>query len=159
MHEVKNSTGYSSSFAHDRTGEKYVVLIADDDRLNLQLTNDALKLLGCHVEAVSDGRAAVEALIHRRFDLAFMAVQMPRLDGLHATRRVRRAEGSSGRRLPIIALTAGGSPDELLACTQAGMDDVLVKPFPLAAMRDMLRKWCRSQQNAEQWSVACCAGK
>lgn len=72
---------------------------------------------------------------------------MPVLNGLQATRRVRHIEQTSGRHVPIIALTAGGMPDELIACSHAGMDDVLLKPFLMAELAAMVTKWCPAVGN------------
>jgi signal transduction histidine kinase len=116
------------------------VLLAEDNEVNARLTRAMLEWLGHEVETVGDGRAAVERSAQASFDVIFMDVQMPLLDGLDATRRIRMREQSAGSRQPIIALTANAMKGDELACLAAGMDAYLPKPVTVEALADVLAR-------------------
>jgi CheY-like chemotaxis protein len=78
------------------------------------------------VEVAQDGAEAVEMAASRPYDLILMDVQMPKLDGLNATRQIRAS--SKGRALPIVAMTANAFHEDKMRCMQAGMDEFLAKP-------------------------------
>ncbi|HVP21954.1 MAG TPA: response regulator [Anaerolineaceae bacterium] len=120
-----------------------VILLAEDNPANQKLTLAQLKKLGYGVELVSDGKQAVEAVLHhaRRYSLVLMDTQMPEIDGLEATRIIRQAEVLSGDHIPIIALTASELQEDLEACLAAGMDVALSKPINLEQMRITIEKW------------------
>ncbi len=120
------------------TGRRLKVLLAEDNEINARVTGALLSWLGHDVVTVRDGRSALEITAGRRFDLVFMDVQMPQLDGLEATRRIRAVEQTTGRHLPIIALTANAMKADELACLAAGMDAYLPKPVSVEALSDML---------------------
>jgi CheY-like chemotaxis protein len=107
------------------------------------LAAEAIRLYACTVEAVPDGAAAILAVKNGRFDLIFLDIHMPRVGGLEAASNIREWEVRHGRsRTPIVALTASAMQHEQKACFTNGMDDVLLKPFRLEALGDMLEKWC-----------------
>ena len=89
---------------------------------------------------VSDGAAAVQACLHQSFDLVFMDLQMPVMDGLTATREIRRRE-SPGSHTRIIALTASAMTGQLERCIDAGMDGVLTKPLENIRLREILNRY------------------
>ena len=96
------------------------------------------------MEVVDDGREALEAVAGTRFAVVLMDVQMPEMDGLEATRRIRQVEATSGvgaQRLPVIALTASTTPSDRMACYQAGMDEFLSKPFDPAELLEVVQRW------------------
>jgi len=104
------------------------VLVVEDNAVNQQVTRRFLERLGCEVDVAENGQRAVEFCARSRYDIILMDVQMPVMDGLTATREIRRQEGSD-RRTPIIALTASAMTDELERCFAAGMDGLLTKPL------------------------------
>ncbi|TWA76494.1 signal transduction histidine kinase [Azospirillum brasilense] len=104
------------------------ILLAEDLAMNRDLVIAMLTRAGHHVDAVPDGAAAVTAVQERAYDLVLMDVQMPVMDGLEATRRIRALPGAPGR-VPILALSAGVLAVEVERCRQAGMDDHLAKPL------------------------------
>lgn len=116
------------------------VLLAEDNEVNARLTRAMLEWLGHEVETVGDGRAAVERSAQAAFDVIFMDVQMPLLDGLDATRRIRAREQRGVPRQPIIALTANAMKGDELACLAAGMDAYLPKPVTVEALADVLAR-------------------
>lgn len=104
------------------------VLLADDHPISRRLALKQLEKLGCIVSTVNDGKQAVEAALGERFDLVLMDCRMPIMDGFAATKRIREAEGSSGIRVPIVAMTANAQPEDRAACLAAGMDACIAKP-------------------------------
>jgi CheY-like chemotaxis protein len=97
-----------------------------------------LRKRGHQVTVVSDGRSAVDAVSRKDFDVVFMDVQMPVLDGLHATQEIRRAEAGSHPRVPIVALTAHAMQGDKQRCLAAGMDGYLTKPINPAELDRVL---------------------
>jgi two-component system, sensor histidine kinase and response regulator len=111
------------------------VLLVEDNPVNQEISQGLLESLGCTVESVDNGRSAVEAVQRTGYDLVFMDCEMPGMDGLEATRRIRGWEeathgsDSGSMRLPIIALTAYAMKEDRLTCLASGIDDYLSKPF------------------------------
>ena len=101
--------------------------MADDAAANRELVTAILGSLGVAIETVADGAEAVEAARSGLYDLILMDVHMPVMDGLNATRAIRKLEGPAGR-APIIALTANVQPDQVERCREAGMDAHVGKP-------------------------------
>ncbi|MCU0699099.1 MAG: ATP-binding protein [Myxococcaceae bacterium] len=125
--------------ARPRVGSRRLkVLLAEDNEVNARLTRAMLEWLGHEVETVGDGRAAVERSEQGGYDVVFMDVQMPLLDGLEATRRIRERERGGPTRLAIVALTANAMKGDELACLSAGMDAYLPKPVTVEALSDVL---------------------
>ncbi len=96
---------------------------------------------------MADGVEAVAAVSRSAFDVVLMDVQMPNMDGLTATRRIRANEASSGPRIPIIAMTANVLPDQVARCLEAGMDDHLGKPINLPRLLEALDRWSAPQED------------
>jgi two-component system sensor histidine kinase/response regulator len=105
------------------------VLLAEDNAVNQKLMLRLLEKRGCSVTLVCDGVRAVEAFQLQSFDLALMDVQMPEMGGFEATAAIRELESVTGRRMPIIALTAHAMQGDRERCLKAGMDDYLSKPI------------------------------
>lgn len=105
------------------------VLLAEDHPINQRLAVRLLERAGFQVTAVENGRLAVEAYRREPFDLILMDVQMPVLDGLAATAEIRALEAESGRRIPIVALTAHALVSDRQRCLAAGMDAFVTKPI------------------------------
>jgi two-component system, sensor histidine kinase and response regulator len=119
------------------------LLLAEDNAINARLAVRLLEKLGHSVHHVTDGHQAVQAVLEERFDAVFMDMQMPHLDGLEATRRIRGL-GVRGARLPIIALTANAMKGDDLLCLEAGMDAYLTKPIELERLREALERALRA---------------
>ena len=119
-----------------------LILLAEDNEINQILAAEILKVAGYRCEVVCNGQEAVAALLAKPFDLVLMDCQMPEMDGLEATRQIRRKEGEAvvlskrGGRIPIIALTANAISGERERCLEAGMDEYLSKPI---VPEDMIR--------------------
>ena len=105
------------------------VLLAEDNAVNMMVAKLFLERLGHTVTPVTDGRQAVDAFGAGGFDVILMDVQMPELDGLAATRRIREIEAVTGGHVAIVALTANAMRGDDQACLDAGMDGYLPKPL------------------------------
>lgn len=113
------------------------ILIADDESGNLEIAMIACRHAGYSVQAAGDGEEVLTALReHGPFDLLLLDVQMPRLDGLALTRRLR--ESRDFAELPIIGVTGLVWPEQLAACRQAGMDAVQAKPYRVRELRTLI---------------------
>jgi len=119
------------------------LLCVDDNPANLLLVRTLLEDMGARVQVVDNGRAAVEAAQRERFDLVFMDVQMPGMDGRQATQAIRQWEATQAERhhTPIIALTAHALANERRALLQGGMDDYLTKPINERQLAQVVHKW------------------
>jgi len=117
------------------------VLVAEDNTNMHEVLVHQFDALGVKVRIVSDGAQAVSAVRRDRYDVVFMDVQMPVVDGFEATRRIREAERGNGGHVPIVAMTANAFKEDRDACLAAGMDDYLAKPVRLESLRAMLARW------------------
>jgi len=128
-----------------RTSKVPSVLIAEDVSLNMILIKALVAKVArsVNITEATNGQEALEAWSLRAFDLILMDVQMPDVDGLEATRKIRLREQLAGKdtRTPIVALTAGAEQEEKNRCLEAGMDDFLSKPISSAALRDLVSRY------------------
>ncbi len=121
---------------------KVRILLVEDNPTNQQVALGILKKLGFRADAVSDGREAITALEASSYDLVFMDVQMPVMDGFEATRTIRSGQTAvSDPGIPIIAMTAHAMKGDRERCLEAGMDDYIAKPISPKAMADAIDKW------------------
>ncbi len=131
--------------------EKYRVLLAEDNITNQMVAMGILKKTGIRVDAVANGREAVLALEQRPYDMVFMDVQMPIMDGLEATRTIRNSNSSvRDRDIPIIAMTAHAMQGDREICIQAGMNDYIPKPINPADVSEALKKWLNHDDPTKQ---------
>lgn len=118
------------------------LLLAEDDEAGALYAELVLRSCGCTVLRVSDGSEALDAFDVGAFDIAFLDVNMPGMDGLAATRAIRARElAASAVRLPIVMVTASVFPDQIRACMEAGADAVLAKPFMVGELQSVLSQW------------------
>ena len=125
------------------------LLLVDDNATNRDVARALLERLGFGVDEAANGIEALEALERRSYALIFMDVQMPEVDGLEATRRIRSMKGLAAG-LPIVAMTARAMTGDREACLQAGMDDYLAKPLSMAALAEVLAKWLAIGRASEE---------
>jgi CheY-like chemotaxis protein len=116
------------------------ILLAEDNRVNQRVGVALLTKRGHSVEVAANGREAVAAAEAGPFDLVLMDVQMPEMDGLEATRRIRERERETGRHLPIIALTAHAMKGDRERCLDAGMDEYVTKPLQAEPLLRTIRE-------------------
>jgi two-component system, sensor histidine kinase and response regulator len=115
------------------------VLLAEDNETNQFVALELLGRLGIELEIATNGREAVEMVRAKKYTAVLMDIQMPEMDGLEATRRIRQEPAFFG--LPIIAMTANAMKADVEACRSAGMNDFLSKPIERAALLRTLRCW------------------
>lgn len=115
------------------------VLVVDDEPVNREIASELLGTLASGVDFAQDGMEAVALASDRGYDLILMDLQMPRMDGLEASRRIRRLPGYA--HVPILAFTANGGEEVRAHCSAAGIDDVLSKPVVPETFDAVLREW------------------
>jgi len=116
------------------------ILLAEDNPINMLLVRELLRRRGHKITEVTDGNAAVQAMVESRFDLLLTDLHMPGMDGIEATRAIRAGEARSGSpRTPIVALTADVLESGKRSCLEAGMDGFLTKPVDPAELEEMFR--------------------
>ena len=139
---VSGTSGASAAFSASSDAREAKVLLVEDSEVNRKVASIMLQRLGCSVTVAHDGFEALEILHHEDFDLVFMDVQMPVLDGLEAVKRIRNIPGGRGRPdLPVIAMTARAMPGDRDECFAAGMNDYISKPVKMRALEEILTKW------------------
>lgn len=123
-------------------GTRAAVLVVEDNPINFEVAKELLEAHGCNVTVAFNGLDAVAKIFRTSFDLVLMDLQMPVMDGLSATRRIRTEETESDRaRVPIVAVTANAFAEDRARCIAAGMDDYLSKPYSEDDLVRMLGKW------------------
>jgi len=121
------------------------ILLAEDNAINALLTRTLLEADGHSVETAEDGVLAVEAMKTQDFDMIFMDMRMPNMDGLEATRKIRAMPNVS-KDLPIIALTANAFDDDRNACFDSGMNDFMTKPVSAEELSEMVVRWTAQKE-------------
>jgi CheY-like chemotaxis protein len=117
------------------------ILLAEDNTVNQALARAMLGNLGLTVDIANNGVEALVLAERQEYDLVLMDCRMPVMDGYDATATLREREQGTGKRLPIVALTANAMEDGRQKCLAAGMDDYLAKPYRRDQLETMLRRW------------------
>jgi CheY-like chemotaxis protein len=112
------------------------ILLAEDNIVNQRLISRMLQKMGHTVVVARDGADALAILSQQQFDLIAMDMQMPIMDGLEATQKIRLSELRTGTHIPIVAITANAFEDDRRKCFEAGMDGYVVKPVSAKAIGD-----------------------
>ena len=133
----------------DDAGTERHVLVVEDDRVNQTIVCAMLRNAGYRTSTADDGAQALAMLACNDYDLVLMDWQMPDMDGLEVTRRLRGGEaGRHGRIVPIVALTANAFVEDRNACLASGMNDFLTKPVLASALETMVGRWTRHPARA-----------
>jgi CheY-like chemotaxis protein/HPt (histidine-containing phosphotransfer) domain-containing protein len=126
----------------NKTGFSGKVLLVEDNPVNSSVAKRLLSRLGLSCVIAEHGGEALDCLERETFDLIFMDVQMPVMDGYAATRNIRHREADlDGRRIPIVAMTANAMAGDREKCLAAGMDDYIAKPVSAAKLRELIQVW------------------
>ncbi|HVO02438.1 MAG TPA: response regulator [Candidatus Cybelea sp.] len=120
------------------------VLVVEDNQVNQLLVSTILAKAGMRAEVAANGVEAVQAVHQRSFDVILMDMQMPEMDGLEATRRIRQL-GAMGKTVPIIAMTANAMQEDRRRCLEAGMNDFVAKPIDSAELLRKIAAHCRTE--------------
>jgi two-component system, sensor histidine kinase and response regulator len=121
-------------------GAHYRLLVAEDNHINARVALGYLENAGHRADLVATGHEAIEAVRRFPYDAVLMDMQMPELDGVEATKTIRRLKGTRGQ-VPIIALTANAMQSDRELCLAAGMNDHMPKPFDKALLLEKIRHW------------------
>ncbi|MCB9898622.1 MAG: response regulator [Planctomycetes bacterium] len=124
------------------------VLLVEDNKVNQRVARSILERAGYGVTVCGDGRQALEVLLAGSFDVVLMDCQMPEMNGFEATRELRVREQAAGRRVPVVALTAGAMEGDRQECLDAGMDDYLSKPFQAEDLLRVVGRWTATGADA-----------
>jgi CheY-like chemotaxis protein len=124
---------------HDPERGPVRVLIAEDNPVNQMVAMKMLERMKCRVDVAATGAEAIEMTRRFPYDLIFMDMQMPNVDGLEATRRIRRLDGPRAQ-TRIVAMTANALPEDRRRCMEAGMDDYLSKPITSGALQQAMQR-------------------
>ncbi|MEJ2055960.1 MAG: response regulator, partial [Calditrichaceae bacterium] len=120
------------------------ILLAEDNVINQKVADRLLKRWGHRVTIANDGQEAVELYKQNAYDLVFMDIQMPNMDGLEATRLIRDLQnGKYNTKIPIVAMTAHAMKGDRERFLAAGMDDYISKPVNVSELQTILKRMCR----------------
>ncbi len=149
-HALADSVDEINQVVAETINEGLSILVAEDNEINALLARVLLTRLGHRTVIASNGTAAVQSWQHARdagkpYDLVLMDVQMPEMDGLEATRRIRALEAGTEAPARIVALTANAYAEDREACMAAGMDGLLIKPLDRERLRDVLEAALRKK--------------
>ena len=138
----KNARDYLEEFAKaDYTGKR--ILIVEDNELNREIAAEILGMTGAEIDVAENGKIAVEKVINapeNEYDLAFMDIQMPIMNGYEATAAIRSLPGARGK-VPIIAMTANAFAEDVQLAKNTGMNEHIAKPLDMNKLNDVLKQW------------------
>lgn len=147
-YESKAISSISRESNLDVLPQRPTILVAEDVVTNQKIASEMLQLLDFEVDIAENGAVAVEKFESGNHVLIFMDCQMPVMDGLEATREIRRLERSNNlRATPIIALTAGIGQEDRDRCAEAGMDSYLTKPFSISELSQSIQQFDEQMAN------------
>lgn len=137
--ELLENKGYEG-----RNFEGKRILLAEDNELNREIAEEIIGSTGVLIESVEDGQQAVEAFKSKEawyYDLIFMDVQMPVMNGYEATREIRKLDREDAARIPIIAMTANAFTEDMVASRKAGMNEHIAKPLDMEQLMKCMGNW------------------
>ncbi|EFA83652.1 histidine kinase [Heterostelium album PN500] len=120
------------------------VLVVDDNMVNRQVAYKMLQSMGCNVDVVSSGMEALDRIEKVTYDMIFLDIMMPGMDGFQVTKEIRERElkrSNGTKHIPIIAMTANAFKEDEVKCINSGMDDYLSKPIKITEFRLLMSKW------------------
>ena len=126
----------------DYSGKR--ILLVEDNDLNREIAQEIISMTGAEVETAENGKDAVEMMASANkgyYDLVFMDIQMPVMNGYEATSAIRTLNRQDGKSIPIVAMTANAFAEDILLAKNAGMNEHISKPLDMTRLRDVMRRW------------------
>jgi len=120
------------------------VLLVEDNELNIEVASELLEEVGIQVELALNGQLAVECVLAHEsgyFDLIFMDIQMPVMNGYEASKAIRASGRADLEKIPIVAMTADAFADDIRKSEEAGMNDHISKPVDIERLEEAFKKW------------------
>ena len=148
-HPTEEKIPVITRYTIQETRKRLDILLAEDNIVNQKLAKKILEKRGHRVVVASNGREAIERLKGEYFDLTLMDVQMPEMDGLTATRKIRNSKGQISN-IPIIAMTAHAMKEDKERCFEAGMDDYVSKPIKPEELFEVIEKFASQLQEKDK---------
>jgi CheY-like chemotaxis protein len=128
-------------------------LLAEDNVVNQRLTSRLLEKMGHVVTIADNGQLALQRFSEQEFDLVAMDMQMPIMDGLEATEKIRASEKKSGKHVAIVAMTANAYEEDRERCLRAGMDGYIAKPISAKSIETEIARVMAAQEKSEKLEV------
>ena len=138
----KNARNYLEDFAKENYAGKRILLV-EDNELNREIATEIIGMTGVTIDRAENGKIAVEKVMEapeKWYDLIFMDIQMPIMNGYEATAAIRALAGSRGK-VPIIAMTANAFAEDVQLAKNTGMNEHIAKPLDLNKLNDVLKQW------------------
>lgn len=138
----KNARNYLEDFAKENYAGKRILLV-EDNALNREIATEIIGMTGVTIDIAENGKIAVEKVMEapeKWYDLIFMDIQMPIMNGYEATAAIRALAGSRGK-VPIIAMTANAFAEDVQLAKNTGMNEHIAKPLDLNKLNDVLKQW------------------
>ena len=138
--KTENILNYIASLDYS----KKKILLVEDNELNREVATEIIALTNAKIEVAENGKAALNMIVERPayyYDLIFMDIQMPVMDGYEATRAIRQLTDDYTKEIPIIAMSANAFAEDVIAARQAGMNDHIAKPLDLKKLAEAFEKW------------------
>lgn len=145
--EEKRAARESRSGKEGYEGKR--VLLVEDNELNMEIAREMLRIIGIDTEETENGREALERFAdvpEGYYDLIFMDIRMPVMDGYEATEKIRKLDRADAKTIPIIAMTADAFSDDVRKALDAGMNEHLSKPIDMESIRKALDRWIRQDR-------------
>ncbi|HZY38237.1 MAG TPA: ATP-binding protein [Mucilaginibacter sp.] len=127
------------------------ILLAEDNKMNQMIAKKIFGKIGYAIDIADNGRSAVEMMEQKNYDLVFMDIQMPEMDGLEAASYILKKYGKSAP--PIIAMTANVLSEDENKCKEAGMKDFISKPFTIERLEKVIKKWSSKDEPSEEMAA------
>ncbi len=127
--------------------EGYNILLVEDNEINREIGVELIGMLGASVECAENGKAALDMFVNSppgRFDLIFMDIQMPVMDGFEATRQIRAVDREDSKTVPIVAMSANAFVEDIRACQRAGMNGHVPKPVSMQNLVDAMNRFLKN---------------
>ncbi|WP_242492650.1 PAS domain S-box protein [Methanolobus psychrotolerans] len=138
----KSHSHLKDRYTHEISSSDLRILLVEDNIVNQNVAQSMLQKLGFSADIASNGEEAIKALENNSYDLVFMDVQMPGMDGLEATRHIRDPLSAvHDHDIPVIAMTAHAMTGDKERCLEAGMNDYIPKPVSMQSLIDLMNKW------------------